>query len=477
VQESPRQHHNVTLAALVLAGTAYALQQTMVLPALPALQRDLHTTTTWATWIFTGFLLSSAVLTPMLGKLGDQHGKERLLAISLTVFLAGCIGAALAWNIWSLIAFRIVQGAGGAVFPLSFAIINDEFPREKSGAAIGAISAVFGVGGALGLPLSGLIVDNVSWRWLFAVAAVVVAAATAAVIALVPESPIKTPSKLDLPGATLLSTVLIAVLLALSEAPTWGWGSARTLALFGVAAVALAAWVVVELRVDQPLVDMRIMASRTVLFTNLTAMLAGLALFGAFVLVPQFAETPRGLSGDVARLVHYGFSASATKAGLYLLPGALLGFVSGPLAGQLGKRFGFKLPLALGMIFAAVGLAILAEWHDRPWQVVLGMTIAGGGIPGSFAAMAKLVVDAVRPSETGIASGVNTVMRTIGGVVGGQIAATVLANRLIPGTKVPTGSAYGTAFWFAFVAAVVGIGVALAVTPRARAGAVALETE
>src|SRR5712691_13501409 len=134
-----RPHYNVVLAVLTFAGIAYALQQTMVLPALPALQRDLHTTTTWATWIFTGFLLSSAVLTPMLGKLGDQHGKERLLATSLTVFLAGCIGAALAWNIWSLIAFRIVQGAGGAVFPLSFAIINDEFPREKSGAAIGAI--------------------------------------------------------------------------------------------------------------------------------------------------------------------------------------------------------------------------------------------------------------------------------------------------------------------------------------------------
>jgi MFS family permease len=264
VQPAARTHHNVTLAALVLAALSYGLQQTMVLPALPALQHDLHTTTTWSTWIFTGFLLSSAVLTPLIGKLGDQHGKERLLAISLVIFLAGCIGAASAWDIWSLIGFRILQGAGGAVFPLSFAIVSDEFPREKTGQAIGTISAVFGASGGLGLPLSGLIVDHLSWRWLFVIAAVVVAAATVAVIAVVPESPIKTPSRLDLPGAALLTFVLVAFLLAISEGQRWGWGSARTLGLLGAAAVALAVWIPVELRVPEPLVDMRVMAERTV---------------------------------------------------------------------------------------------------------------------------------------------------------------------------------------------------------------------
>jgi len=191
--EPVRQHYNVTLAALALAGLAYSLQQTMVLPALPALQEDFGTTTTWTTWIFTAFLLTSAVLTPILGKLGDQHGKERLLAISLGIFLIGCIGAAAAWNIWSLIGWRAVQGAGGAVFPLSFAIINDEFPREKAGQAIGAISAVLAAGGGLGLPLSGILVDYLSWRWIFIVGAIAIAAALVLVILLVPESPIRAP--------------------------------------------------------------------------------------------------------------------------------------------------------------------------------------------------------------------------------------------------------------------------------------------
>ena len=130
----------------------------MVVPALPVFQRDLHTTTTWVTWVLTVFLLVASVATPILGKLGDQYGKERVLVIALSLFLAGSIGAAAAWNIWALIAWRAVQGAGAAVFPLSYGIIRDEFPREKVGVGIGLISAVFGIGGGFGIVLSGLIV-------------------------------------------------------------------------------------------------------------------------------------------------------------------------------------------------------------------------------------------------------------------------------------------------------------------------------
>src|SRR5256885_3410401 len=218
-----RQHYNVTLAVLTLAGTAFALRQTMVVPALPVLQRDLHTTTTWATWVLTVFLLVASVATPILGKLGDQYGKERLLTISLTIFLAGCIGCAAAWNIWSLVAFRAVAGAGAAVFPLSFAIIRDEFPPEQVGVGIGLVSAVFGVGGGFGIVLSGVIVDNFSWRWLFVIGAIAVAASVVLAHRFVPESPIKTPSRVDVPGATLLSAGLIALLLAPSGDEGLGW--------------------------------------------------------------------------------------------------------------------------------------------------------------------------------------------------------------------------------------------------------------
>jgi EmrB/QacA subfamily drug resistance transporter len=466
-----RQHYNITLAALTIAGIAYALQQTMVVPALPALQRDLHTSTTWVTWLLTGFLLVSAIATPIFGKLGDQYGKERLLLISMGVFFVGCVLAIFAWNIWTLIGARAIQGVGGAVFPLSFAIIKDEFPEEKVGSAVGIVSAVFAIGGGLGLVLSGLIVDNLSWRWLFVVGAAGVGLATVMIWRFVPESPIKTASRVDVPGAVLLSLGLGSLLLALSEGGNWSWGSARTGGLFLLSAAALVTWGVVELHVPDPMLDMRMLARRPVLLTNLTALVAGYAMFGGFVLIPNFVETPRGLSQAVTGLVHYGFGASSTKAGLYLLPGTLAGFLSGPAAGRMGLRWGSKWPAAFGMVLAGAGLVWLALWHAHTWDIIAGMLLIGSGIPFTFAAMAKLIVDSVRPEETGVASGMNTVMRTIGGVIGAQVGAAILAGNTIRGTKVPTEAAFTDAFWIAAAAAIVSAGVALFVTPWRRSRA------
>jgi EmrB/QacA subfamily drug resistance transporter len=464
--EVERQHYNVTLAILTLAGIAFALQQTMVIPALPALQRELHTTTTWVTWVLTVFLLVASVATPILGKLGDQYGKERLLVISLTLFLIGSIGAAAAWNIWSLIAWRALQGAGAAVFPLSYGIIRDEFPREKVGVAIGLTSAVFGIGGGFGIVLSGLIVDNVSWRWLFIVGAIGMAIAVVLVHRFVPESPIKTPSRVDFLGASLLSGGLISVLLALTEGESWGWTSARILGLFGAGFVLLVAWGIAELRVDEPMVDMRMLARRDVLFTNLTALVSGFAMFGCFVLVPNFVEMPHGVANSVESLVDYGFHASATKAGLYLLPSSVTLLFAGPLTGLIGRRIGFKWPLAAGLLLTAVASGSLAEWHDEPWHILAAMAVLGVGVGFAFAAMATLITEAVRPTETGVATGMNTVMRTVGGVVGGQVGAALLAAHTIPGTDgVPSVVGFEIAFAISAIAALIGAGVAVFVTP------------
>jgi EmrB/QacA subfamily drug resistance transporter len=461
-----RQHYNVTLAILTLAGTAYALQQTMVIPALPALQRDLHTTTTWVTWVLTALLLVASVSTPVLGKLGDQYGKERLLVISLALFFVGCVGAAAAWNIWALIFFRAFQGLGAAVFPLSFGIIRDEFPREKVGVGIGLISAVFGVGGGFGIVLSGVIVDNLSWRWLFIFGAIPVAIATVAVHRFVPESPIKTPSRVDFLGATLLSIGLICLLLALTEGESWGWTSARVGGLFAGAAGFLALWVVAELRVPEPMVDMHVFVQRQVLFTNICALITGFAMFGTFVLIPNFVETPRGLAAGTAQLVHYGFNASATKAGLYLLPSSATLLFAGPAAGVIGRRIGSKWPLAAGMLLSGISAVMLAFWNTETWQILVALAVLGIGVGFAFAAMATLITEAVRATETGIATGMNTVMRTVGGVIGGEVGAAILTAHLIPSTNVPSLRGYEVAFTIAGAAAFVGVFAAVLVTPR-----------
>jgi MFS family permease len=260
----------------------------------------------------------------------------------------------------------------------------------------------------------------------------------------------------------------VLLLLVLTEGENWGWGSGRVLALFAGAAAFLAVWVLAELRVTDPMVDMHVFVERQVLLTNACALITGFAMFGTFVLIPLFVETPRHLPAELARMVDYGFGASATKAGLYLLPSSVALLFAGPLAGVFGRHVGSKWPLAIGMLLSAISAAMLAAWHDRPWQILVAMPILGVGVGFAFAAMATLITEAVRPEETGIATGMNTVMRTVGGVVGGQVGAAILSAHWFRGTHVPAARGFEIAFAIAAAAALIGAVVAVGVTPRRR---------
>ena len=413
-----RQHYGLTLAVLAVAGLSFALLQTMVAPALPAIQHEYGASTPAVTWVLTIYLLTASIFTPVLGRLGDMFGKERLLVIVLLVLGAGTLIAALSTSLPMLIAGRAVQGAGGAIFPLSFGIIRDEFPREKVGSGIGLISATFGVGGGAGLVLSGVIVDHLDYTWIFWLSLVVIAAAVVCTHFFVPESPVKTPAKIDWGGAALMSLGLSAVLLAVSQGNSWGWGSARVLGLVAGGAIVLAVWARFELRVPQPLVDMRMMRLRGVWTTNVTALMVGFGMFGSFLLVPQFVEMPPAAG--------FGFGASVTEAGLYLLPSAAVMLVAGPLAGWLGNRLGSRTPLLIGIALVAIGFVQLAVLHDEHWHVFLNSVLTGAGIGLAFASMATLIVDAVPQTQTGVATGMNTIMRSIGVALGAQIAASIV---------------------------------------------------
>jgi EmrB/QacA subfamily drug resistance transporter len=413
-----RQHYGLTLAVLAVAGLSFALLQTMVAPALPAIQSEYGASTPAVTWVLTVYLLTASIFTPVLGRLGDMFGKERLLVAVLLVLGVGTLVSALSSSLPVLIAGRAIQGAGGAVFPLSFGIIRDEFPRERVGAGIGLISATFGIGGGAGLVLSGVIVDHLNYTWIFWLSLVVIVGAIAATHLFVPESPIKTPARIDWGGAALMSVGLSAVLLAVSEGNSWGWGSTRVIALLAGGAVVLAMWARYELRVPQPLVDMRMMRLRGVWTTNLTAMMVGFGMFGSFLLVPKLVEMPSSAG--------FGFGASVSEAGLYLLPSAAVMLVAGPASGWLGERFGSRTPLLVGIALVAIGFVQLAVLHDHPWHIFLNSVLTGAGIGLAFAAMATLIVDAVPQSQTGVATGMNTIMRSIGGALGAQIAASIV---------------------------------------------------
>lgn len=456
----------VLLCVLTAAITPYGLLQTMVVPALPAFQRELGASTTWTTWVLTSFLVTASVATPILGRLGDQYGRRRLLLATLVVFLVGCVGATLAWDIWSLIAFRAVQGVGGAMYPLAFAVVRDRLPPERIGFGLGVISGTSGVGGGLGLVLSGLIVDHLSWRWIFAASAVAVGIALVLTWLVVPQSERQPRTRPDLAGAALLATGLVCLLLALTEAQSWGWGSARILGLFAASATVFAAWWRLELRVATPLVDMRMLGQRPVLLTNLVALVVGFGMFATFVPVPLLAEAPRGLEPDVARIVDYGFGATATVTGLLILPASISIVVAGPIAGALGQRLHARTLMAVGLVLMAVGTGALALFHDEPWQVLLTMVPWGTGIGFVLALMPRVITDSVAIEQTGVATGINSVMRTVGQVIGGQVVAAILAATVLAGTHVPAESGFVASFWASTGATLVALVVALALPGR-----------
>ena len=448
-----------TLVPLAGAALAYSLAQTMVIPALPELQQEFHAGPADATWLLTAFLLTSSIATPLLGRLGDMHGKEHWLLISLAIFGVGSLVAAVAGSLTVMIAGRAIQGAGGAIFPLAIGIIRDEFPRDRVAPAIGTVSAMFGIGGGSGLVLAGLFVDHGSISWIFWLSVATTALAALATWRWVPESPVRVRARIDWIGGALLSLTLLALLLPISEGNSWGWTSGRVLALFVAAAVFAVVWGWWELRVVDPLVDLSLMRERPVWTTNVAACAIGFAMFGSFVLVPQFVQTPARAG--------YGFGASVTESGLFLLPSALLMLFAGPLSGRLGARYGSRVPLALGALSSGLSYAWLAAFHSARIDIYLSSVLLGLGVGLALAAMANLVVEAVPPDVTGVASAINAIMRTIGGAIGAQVAAAIVSGALSEGAQYPAESGFTGAFAMSAAASAVALLVCFAIPSRA----------
>ena len=415
-----RPNPSITLATLALATLAYSLLQSLVSPALPDIQRELNGTPNGAAWVLTGYLLAAAIATPIVGRLGDVHGKKRLLVLSLIVLALGTVVAAIASSLWLLILARIIQGVGGGILPLSFGIIRDEFPKERVAGSIGTISALLGLGGGLGVVLSGVIVDNLSYHWIFWFPFVGIVIALVVVIIAVPESEQRAPAGINWVGAALMSIGMALLLFGVSRTSAWGWGSARTIGFLVGGAVALALWVQSERRSATPLVDMKVMAVRGVWTTNLVAVLIGGAMFMGFVLLPQFVQAdPSG---------GYGFGSSVTASGVFLLPMAVSMLVVGALAGKIEHRVGSRPPLIAGVLFTAASFVVMLAAHSTKAPLYIGSALLGIGIGLAFAAMANLIVASVPQSQTGVATGMNTVARSVGGAFGSQLGATLLAS-------------------------------------------------
>jgi EmrB/QacA subfamily drug resistance transporter len=421
----------VILAVLSLAALAYAVLSSAVIPALPEMQRSLHASETGITWLLTGFLLSASVGTAIIGKLGDMYGKQRLLVWTLLILAAGTLLAGVSGSLALLTTARIIQGVAGGIFPLSFSIARDEFPAGRVAGSIGLMSAILGIGGGMGLVIGGLIDEHLNWHWLFWIPLPAMAVAAFCTWRYIPESQVRSPGRVNWAAAALMTTGMSCVLVAIARTTVWGWAGPPTLALLASGLAVCGLWILVEVRSPNPLVDMAMMRVRGVWTANLAAFLVGAGLYACFLLLPQFAQLPPGTG--------FGYGASVVGAGLYLLPCALGMGVLGSVAGRVERRFGSRRALVAGAVVSAAGCGWLAIASQHPYDMLLSSTLLGVGIGLAFAALANLIVQAVPARQTGVASGMNTVLRTLGGALGGQIAATFVAGSMVHGLPALTG--------------------------------------
>lgn len=446
---------------LALGVIDFSLEQSILVPALPALGERFDAGVSAVTWTLTGFLVAAAVATPLAGRLGDRYGRRRLLLMSLAMFAAGSLVCALAWSIGAVIAGRVVQGLGAGVGPLAFALLPGVVRPERMQRAIGLLIGAGGLGAVIGLLAAGPLVDHISVSSIFWFLLLVAAGLAIAVARSVPESTVRSTTPVDWFGAVLLSGLLAALTLAVSQGNEWGWRSTTVVGLL-VTSVALAlAFVVRERTASEPLLDPRSLAQPTVLVANVAVFVIGVALFGAYVLVPYIGGLPESTG--------YGLGLTTTAIGVLLAPGSIAAFVGGVLGGRLIARVGARRQAVFGIFCTVLAYAALTFLPRTAYMLSAALIPLGLGIGMALVGIVELILLGVPRDETAAAIAVNSVLRAVGAAIGSALAAAILVAGAQRSPGVPTPGSFSDAFLVGLGGSVLTLAV-MALLPGVRSG-------
>lgn len=422
---SSTSHHRLVLPTMAAAVFLLSMIQTLVVPVLPQIAQQLDASATTVGWVTTATMLTASAATPLLGRLGDVYGQKPLVVAALAITLIGSLVAATTHSIEWLIVARVLQGASFGLFPLAISVLRQELPRERLVPAMAITASALGVGSGVALVATGLLTrGDADYRRIFWLCVVLAAAVLASVILALPRRAGQ-GGRVDYRGALVLAVGLVALLLPISQGHQWGWGSARVVGLFLVAAVVLVGFVALQHRTAEPLVATRLLAHRPVLATNLAGLCVGFAMFAVFLGATYFVQTPSSLAG-------FGFSASVLRTSVvFMLPGAVVSMLMGPLAGRLVGSLGPRAVLLLASVVGVVGMILLTALHATTAEMIIGLIVGNAAIAMAYASMPALLVSHVEPHETGIANSINSIMRTVGGAIGSALVVTILTSDVI----------------------------------------------
>ena len=409
-------------ALVILAPLAVAVMYTegMLIPALPSIASEFGVSSAIVSWVLSIYLLTGTVMNPIAGKLGDLYGKKRVLEIVIWIYALGVTLTGFSPNFTALLIFRAIQGLGLAMFPLAFSLIREEFPPNLVPKAQGLVSAMFGVGSAIALPLGGYIAQNFGWQYTYHTVIPVVITLAILIHFYIRESRVRLQTTIDYLGVVLLGSALGLFIFGLTEAPTYGWTSAVTLGSITVSITLFAFFFLEERKAKSPLMPLYLMKRRNVFIANVAAIVAGFALFMAYQTLTYLLEEPRPV----------GFGLDILSTGLWLIPLALIQMIGSIVAGRVISVKGPRPVLIFGS-------AMLI-----PSYLILSLIIGNSGLPIiiGFASLANLaaallnvsliniLVFSVERQYMGIATSLNTVFRLLGGTMGPAVTGAIMGT-------------------------------------------------
>lgn len=399
-------------------------------------------------WTLTAFFLASASTAVVFGRLGDLYGRKRIALILLILSIIGSVVSATATDITLVIVGRALQGTTSAILPISYGLMREHLSRKDALVGIGTISAVLTVGSGIGVFLGGLIVDLLSWRWIFIFSAVVAALAFMMVHTLVPKDrQSSTGEKIDYVGAILFMVPTTILLYAISSADEWGWTDGRALGLIGTSFAVFVFWVFFELRHAAPLVDIRLLTKRQPLLANFCMMMMAMGTLQATAFLMLLLQQS-GTTGS-------GLGLSATRAGLIMLLPLSMGLIGGPMATVIANRSSARNALICALLFITAGWLGVASHHSTVWFIFVMMMAVGMGQAMGMAAVPMLILEVAPQERTSEATAIITSLRPTAMGIGVQISSYLIALYTIE-NPAGVGGSYvseqGFLYTFSFVA-------------------------